>query len=277
MIHVDKPSNPFESDYFEKGGPGSGNRGHAGRPGQRGGSAPKGEGGITPTGPVETPLSTPVVLPPPPAPDSTPPPQPVTPKYVPAKTLQEAHAYAKSLGIQTYGLSVSKREKQTLRAANKTNEGLAILHAQGFPMPDTVIVDGAQFRGRFRAAAGMYSGNTDTLYMNPRAKFFGADGEEYVKNAEKIGFWSSGNSNHVLFHEMGHMAHRKNDLSAYISTRTKMADADKIRFKGQVSDYGLTARTEFVAEVFAGHMAGKRYSKDVYDYYDAQRGWPLKG
>lgn len=280
MKDFNRPASPFDPDYFEKGGPGSGNRGHKGRPGMRGGSAPRGEGGTIPNGPVPTPAPAPAPEPPKPpvvpVPDPTPPPQPVTPKFTPATTLQEAHAYAKSLGVKTYLLSTSKRVKQTLRAANKTNEGLAILHAQGLPMPDTVAVDGAYFTGRHRGAAGMYSGALDTLYVNPRGGSFGKDGAEYVKRAGASGFWSSSNENHVVFHEMGHMAHSKYDRSAYNITRTRMDPADKVRFAGVVSQYALTAKTEFVAEVFAAHMGGKRYSQDVYDYYNAQRGWPLK-
>lgn len=42
MKHIDRPASPLDADYFEKGGPGSGNRGHRGRPGEIGGSGPGG-------------------------------------------------------------------------------------------------------------------------------------------------------------------------------------------------------------------------------------------
>lgn len=38
MIRQDRPQSPFDPDYFEKGGAGSGNFNHEGRPGEVGGS-----------------------------------------------------------------------------------------------------------------------------------------------------------------------------------------------------------------------------------------------
>lgn len=46
MIRQDRPASPLDPDYFEKGGAGSGNFGHAGRPGERGGSSTDGGGNI---------------------------------------------------------------------------------------------------------------------------------------------------------------------------------------------------------------------------------------
>ena len=48
MRHIDRPAHAFDAD-FHKGGAGSGNHGHAGRPGEVGGSAPDGDGNATST------------------------------------------------------------------------------------------------------------------------------------------------------------------------------------------------------------------------------------
>ena len=102
---------------------------------------------------------------------------------------------------------------------------------------------------------------------------------ESITLSVKSGHWASPS---VVAHEHGHSLHGKiigRDGFQNIWTWSKLSKEQRARIKplaAKVSKYATTDPLEFVAETFAGHVAGKRYSKDIYDAYKELRGPKLK-
>jgi hypothetical protein len=102
---------------------------------------------------------------------------------------------------------------------------------------------------------------------------------EAISLSVKTGHWASPS---VVAHEHGHSLHGKiigRDGFQNIWTWSKLPKEQRARIKplsAKVSKYATTDPLEFVAETFAGHVAGKRYSKDIYDAYNELRGPKLK-
>jgi hypothetical protein len=101
-----------------------------------------------------------------------------------------------------------------------------------------------------------------------------SDPERQRKMAES-NWLSSADPDHVIFHECGHFAHREADPEAF-GKMLRSPALGKIQkaVAGRVSRYATSAKYEFVAETFAGLMAGKRYDSDVMNLY-ASLGGPL--
>lgn len=256
MKRLDRPLSPIDSNYFEKGNANSGNRGHKGRPGQRGGSAPRGEGGdVVPAVPKTEQFT-----------------------FKPASNVVEAMEYTKSLGVLTAYFLDSEDPVRNLEMANRTNEALTRLANQGHPMPGTVMADKAQFVGYAEGAIGMYDIQKDTIFLNTDSPVY-ADREQaqnFMNHQYEVGWMSSNNLDHVVYHELGHMAHSKSDYGKFkafaVPSQGQIDLLTKAQFTGKVSNYALTSKREFVAEVFAGHTTGKRYSNDVYERYEVWGG-----
>lgn len=89
------------------------------------------------------------------------------------------------------------------------------------------------------------------------------------------GYLSSGDADHVLNHECAHSAHRR-DLGLAEFSRVglaKLSDGERAVANSQVSRYAASGNGgEFVAEVYAGHVAGKRYGPDVLKAYARYKG-----
>jgi lambda family phage portal protein len=102
---------------------------------------------------------------------------------------------------------------------------------------------------------------------------------ESITLSVKSGHWASPS---VVAHEHGHSLHGKiigRDGFQNIWTWSKLSKEQRARIRplaAKVSKYATTDPLEFVAETFAGHVAGKRYSKDIYDAYKELRGPKLK-
>ena len=102
---------------------------------------------------------------------------------------------------------------------------------------------------------------------------------EAILLSVKTGHWASPS---VVAHEHGHSLHGKiigRDGFQNIWTWSKLPKEQRARIRplaAKVSKYATTDPLEFVAETFAGHVAGKRYSKDIYDAYNELRGPKLK-
>ena len=100
-----------------------------------------------------------------------------------------------------------------------------------------------------------------------------------IELSVKSGHWASPS---VVAHEHGHSLHGQiigRDGFQNIWTWSKLPKEQRARIRplaAKVSRYATTDPLEFVAETFAGHTAGKRYSKDIYDAYNELRGPKLK-
>lgn len=93
------------------------------------------------------------------------------------------------------------------------------------------------------------------------------------------------NPKYVIYHEIGHFLHEKTSLQPEIarnvwSEMTKNGmDTDLLFEAGEYAMKGdiLGKGREFVAEVFAGMLTGKRYSQKVMNVYNALRGPKIAG
>jgi lambda family phage portal protein len=86
----------------------------------------------------------------------------------------------------------------------------------------------------------------------------------------------------VFAHEYGHILHHKNigydDAQMYKTEKFGPGQSGENRknLAKKVSEYAAVNPMEFVAEVFAGHINGKRYDKGVMDMYSFYGGPELK-
>jgi hypothetical protein len=134
------------------------------------------------------------------------------------------------------------------------------------------------------------------LRLNPRNTVFWNDPGRFGARQHAAGFWSSADPGHVVFHETGHEAQVKR-LHHFLVTNTPAKREPDIftlewvrstfpegnmnrameeiitpelapRILAQVGRHALTTTQEFVAEVFAGRMAGRQYDPEIMQLYE---------
>lgn len=88
------------------------------------------------------------------------------------------------------------------------------------------------------------------------------------------GYWSSGDEDHVFLHELGHVLHGKVSTNELTGSRGGFDSPDAKAIAAKVSKRAAEDPEEFVAETFAGMLAGKRYQSDVMELY-AKHGGPM--
>ena len=176
----------------------------------------------------------------------------VTQLFKPAKTIQEAIAYAKSRGVTiTVGERISDRT--ALSIANKANEGLfRVMATHGATTDKFEIVR----RGATKAP-GTFSG--------------GALQHKLMLNADSS-LWKKGSDAQKLdnvVHELGHAAHWKGSYKKFAddSYNSFFYGTYQQSIAGQVSNYAKKAPQEFVAETFKGLVKGETYSEEVMTRY----------
>jgi lambda family phage portal protein len=102
---------------------------------------------------------------------------------------------------------------------------------------------------------------------------------ETITLSVKSGHWASPS---VVAHEHGHSLHgqiigRQGFRDYWTWSKLPSEQSARIRpLAAKVSRYATTDPLEFVAETFAGHVAGKRYSTEIYEAYKELKGPKLK-
>jgi hypothetical protein len=102
------------------------------------------------------------------------------------------------------------------------------------------------------------------VYVNEDAYYF----RDPVGTRTKLRATDTLSTDHPVgpvWHEYGHAAHK-----GTVGNEEFQRQAGELPPEGtaaKVSKYARTAADEFVAETFAGMMAGNRYDKDVMDLY----------
>jgi hypothetical protein len=107
-----------------------------------------------------------------------------------------------------------------------------------------------------------------------RAREIWKDMAAYQQRAFDAGWMSSAHPNHTIWHELAHVK-VKNDPDANDSYLSNLRASNNPTFEkiaAKVSKYAKTNGHEFVAEVFAGQRAGRKFDQDVLDYYKSLRG-----
>ncbi len=164
-------------------------------------------------------------------------------------------------------------------AAEMVTTGLERVAARGIAMPDEVVVDSAPFEKDYGSMASQVPARAlngrdrSVLQFNPLAEGYRSEdvAQRKANEQREEGFWASDDLLHPIYHEAGHAAHYKAFPSLYqeYSDTPQGFVADRLKQVGaSVSRYAQTNAREFVAEVFAGMVAGQEYGPDVMKTYN---------
>ena len=164
-----------------------------------------------------------------------------------ATTMESLTQEMRRLGIDVVELGRNKKLAEECLAA------MTYMKTQGYRMPEKFRVYPGMGRN-----AGVYSPSNDCIFLNPTLKSL----------TGSTPFHASSHRFQFVFHEMGHMLHYDNVTSLYDSIKNRYWTAEmKQRIVSEVSTYAATNALEFVAEVFAGQLAGKQYPDDILTQY----------
>jgi len=168
------------------------------------------------------------------------------------KTAKEAEDWAREhLGVDAeYGGRVSAE------SAHEVNMALAEAKSRGVQMPKRVQIATSKSRN-----VAVYSASNDLISVDPKWR-------EMTASA-KAGYFSTDDPAHTIHHEIGHMVHSRAVGERYDSIKNAQIPG---AISDEVSRYGKHNGLEFVAEVYAGLFAGKKYSESVMRVYDLYGG-----
>lgn len=171
--------------------------------------------------------------------------------------IKQLEKEAKNLGVKaSYGNNVS--------LGNLVNEALVDVKNAGYKLPKKIVYGGNDHRSD--KAAYFLSG---VIYLNPDYDW--SELKDDTKRYYKNGVASSDNPKHILYHEIAHAIHaRTNPIRFYMQMAcpTPMNQFDQSLIFLEVSSYATNSVFDFVAEVFAGRMAGKVYSEEINNIYN---------
>lgn len=156
--------------------------------------------------------------------------------------------------------------------ANYVNIGLVEAKALGAQGPKFVRLDASVFTGDDANGIMAYLASEDALLLNPNINY-----KTIREDCEKLGnsrYWSSSSWNQPLHHEVGHAVHYHNRPLCYLALKRaeKMNPRVVKLIEQEVSGYATENPLDFVAEVYAGMRAGKKYSDKIMRMYRAYGG-----
>jgi hypothetical protein len=260
-----------------------------GRPPFKGGYTPTRPGGKfpkdykrpTPQGKSEKPKKQKDTTPPPPPPK---PPQPPTSKpeqeAKKQKTTDKARIVEKmkSDGLALVELPVDDD------VAIRIGASYDLLKAKGYeiPPPSEISMQTLSSGTVAQASSTYINGQVrrQEIYFNKAYNKEGQGGFQDINKRMVEKGWL-GNDD-VFSHEYGHILHHKNigydDAEMYKTEKFGPGPSGENRknIAKKVSEYAAINPMEFVAEVFAGHINGKKYDSGVMDMYDLYGGPQLK-
>jgi hypothetical protein len=132
------------------------------------------------------------------------------------------------------------------------------------------------------ATAGIGKG---LIIINPKAEEWGPGGEKLQEYEASVGWSSARDDDFTLLHECGHVAHLRKIGEGrfgepkewkggfYINDNGEGVQKDQAITHKKISAYGASDPDEMIAEVYAGHLAGKKWGADVLRIY-AKYGGP---
>lgn len=176
-----------------------------------------------------------------------------------------AQEWARSVGLNAdYGSA------RNARIGDIINGALEKALNAGVTLPDNMTLN-IQPGGTRWGAKIVAFGGPQGLAINASAKFW-KDPAGISAEQHRIGFWSSGSPDHVLWHELGHALHAQSASDAFDRQKSAFAAPSWQAIANRVSQYAGRTQNEFVAEVFAGAIAGNHYSEDVQRLYGQLHG-----
>ena len=256
-----------------------------GRPADKGGYTPSRPGGKFPKNYKRPEKKEPAKKPLPPKPL---PPKPLPPKPLPPKPIKEKEKTPEQKEIQKISEKLSKEGiinslPENLERAKEIESSISQLRQKGYsvPPPNFLMTSdlqesyGDNFVGSYAIATQMADGSPAIIY-NKQFNKSGNDLKNEIDDNVKQKWLAT---NNLFAHEYGHNLHMKAigiDKSNEYNKNGFSGNKEQIRIAEQVSDYAKTNPMEFIAETFAGHTEGKKYSKEVYKMYKLFKGPELK-
>lgn len=167
----------------------------------------------------------------------------------------------KSLGVKKVDLFNNSK------SADKVLSQVEELKNKGYDLPESIRVSKSE-----TTTIAWASPREGSVSLNSK---YSKKYEEIAKQQEASGNWSSSNP---IAHEMGHNLHYKKIGNSRwdVMNNWRGDPYGPKEITSQVSKYSRMNPLEFVAETFAGHVSGKKYSKEVYDLYNLYEGPELK-
>jgi hypothetical protein len=211
-------------------------------------------------------------------PDATP--------FTPARSADEATRYAEAT------LKVRQVDyKGKLTIANAVNAALHAAAERGLSPPLQIAVDVEYFRQSNPNAWAVYVPSVavregqynQAIVLNPERDWEDLAHATKLRYAE--GIFSTDHPQHVVFHELGHLAYHRHAPEAFSElgkhhkpTREKLRlFAEQVALiQGRVSKRAEKDYREFVAEVFCMKMTRKRIPRLVQALYNQLDGPPVK-
>ena len=141
-------------------------------------------------------------------------------------------------------------------------------------------IDGVPIEKRALQSNIIAIGGTSGILVNTSRRVSHAwkDMAAYQKKAYESGWQSSPHPDHVIFHELGHVLSKRDGGAEKDSYRSNVKGAGNTTFENaarQVSRYAGTNGHEYVAEVYAGMRAGRKFGPDVMGMYERLGGQKL--
>ncbi|MEW5821491.1 MAG: hypothetical protein AB1782_14965 [Cyanobacteriota bacterium] len=146
--------------------------------------------------------------------------------------------------------------------AKLVNEALKDVKAACYKLPKKIIYATGDYKGHNAFTRGA------NIYLNPDYNWQGL--ASMTKRNYSAGYTSTDNPKHNIYHEIGHAIHQRCHPIKFLNlvlSGTRFSPDEQVYISTQVSIYAAKTVFEFVAEVFAGQMAGKKYPEDIMKYY----------
>jgi len=175
-----------------------------------------------------------------------------------------------TVGIATpEGKVLTRIDVADQTAAELSASGVrAAASALGDRFPAMVKDAPERFTGedRLRSPAA-YSQKTGEILINPNAEMW-QDPKGRMAKAFSEGVASSDRPDHAVIHEVGHWAHLQGlSPQRRQEMRQPFDQATRQQVAKEVSLYAASKKEEFVAEVFAGRVAGRKFSAEIMKLY----------
>jgi hypothetical protein len=117
-----------------------------------------------------------------------------------------------------------------------------------------------------------YDEHDDELVINGSHDAW-ADMKSYIQDPRRQGFYSSRSPRHIVYHEIGHAHHfRRLSIVERADIMYKPLLPDERAIARKVGIFALMNSSKFVAEVYAGRRAGRKFDKDVMALYEKLKG-----
>lgn len=187
-----------------------------------------------------------------------------------ADDVQEAEAFAKEV------LGVEADYADDLQIGNLTNRAMWDVKNEGGYLPSRTQVrpftEAAEEEIDGAGTFAQYDPSIDTIEINSLQKKFFAN-DDLARKEFEDGWFAVGDRIGTLHHELGHVGHYKSNPRGYTTSFYTSSIGDEVlqSITRQVSRYSDSTLEEFYAEVFAGRMAGNRYSEEVDALHDFLR------